>query len=177
MLRATPGGFNPVLPFFWLALLAGLLALPASAKEKKPKDPEFLRIYFESPRDTSLRATEAKVGRSNPMTLRVEKLPILSESHMKIIETADIGGGPTLRITFNRTGKRLLENYTATGVGRRLVVQTQFEEMRWLAAPRITRRIADGILVFTPDASPEELDRLVRGITKAVKKNLPDPDI
>lgn len=176
MLRATFRAFNPVLPVFCLVLLAGLPAL-AAAKEKKPKDPEFLRIYFESPRDTTTRAIEAKVGRSNPMTIKVEKVPILSESHMKIIELVDLGGGSSLRITFNRTGKRLLENYTATGVGRRLVVQTQFEEMRWLAAPRITRRLPDGILVFTPDASPEELERLVRGITKAMKKNLADPDI
>lgn len=177
MLRSVTRGFNPVLPVFWfaLALLAG--PAPAAAKEKKPKDPAFLRIYFESPRDTTSRAMEAKVGRSDPMSIRVEKLPILSESHLKIIEVVDLGGGPSLRLTFNRTGRRLLENYTATGVGRRLVVQTQFEEMRWLAAPRITRRIADGILVFTPDASPEELDRLVRGVTKALKKNLADPDI
>ncbi|MFN0066951.1 MAG: hypothetical protein ACKVYV_04870 [Limisphaerales bacterium] len=181
MLRTARRGFNPVLPILWLALLAGLLASAAEGekkKSKKPKDPEFLRIYFESPRDTTQRAMEAKVGRSSPMSITIEKLPILSEAHMKIVEVVDQGGGPSLRITFNRMGKRLLENYTSTGVGRRLVVQTQFDdEARWLGAPRIARRNAEGILVFAPDASSEELDRLVRGLTKAIKKNLPDPDI
>lgn len=192
MLRTTLRGRNPVLPFRRLGLaLAALLALAASAaaatstntaakgREKKPKDPEFLRVYFESPRDTTARAMEARVGRSRPMVITVEKLPILSESHIKIVEVVSGEGGHSLRITFNRMGRRLLENYTATGIGRRLVLQTQFdEEARWLGAPRITRRISDGILLFAPDATPEELDRLVRGVTKWVKKNnLPDPDI
>ncbi len=185
MLRTTLRGRNPVLRLLWLAPALMLLAASALAqektkgKEKKPKDPEFLRVYFESPRDTTSRAMEARVGRSSPMVITVEKLPILSESHIKIVEVVSGEGGSSLRITFNRMGRRLLENYTATGIGRRLVLQTQFdEEARWLGAPRITRRISDGILLFAPDATPEELDRLVRGVTKWVKKNnLADPDI
>lgn len=193
MLRTTPPGRNPVLALRRLGLaLAVLLALAGSAaaaistntaskgREKKPKDPEFLRVYFESPRDTTSRAMEARVGRGGaPLVITVEKLPILSESHIKIVEVVGGEGGPSLRITFNRMGRRLLENYTAAGIGRRLVLQTQFdEEARWLGAPRITRRISDGVLLFAPDATPAELDRLVRGVTKWVKKNnLPDPDL
>ena len=48
--------------------------------------------------------------------------------------------------------------------------ESQFGEMRWLAAPMITRQIQDGIFVFTPDASREEAERIVRGVNNVVAK-------
>jgi hypothetical protein len=157
-----------------LALLLGTAA-GAAVRDKKPRDPDILRFYLESPRDTTERATAAMIGRSSPVPVTIEKLPVLTESHLKQIELVDDAGGFSLRVTFNRLGRRLLENYSATRVGRRLVVQTEFEEARWLAAPVISRRLADGVLQFTPDATREEVERLVRGLSKVAKKNPADP--
>ncbi|MGA9450667.1 MAG: hypothetical protein WBW41_04895 [Verrucomicrobiia bacterium] len=44
-------------------------------------------------------------------------------------------------------------------------------DSRWLAAPLITRRIANGVLAFTPDCSRAEADQLVLGLNQVAAKN------
>jgi len=41
---------------------------------------------------------------------------------------------------------------------------------RWLAAPLINRRMADGMITFTPDASREETEKFVEGLNNSAKK-------
>ena len=52
--------------------------------------------------------------------------------------------------------------------GKRFAIFCKFGEHlkneRWLAAPVISRRIADGVLIFTPDATREEADEIVLGL-------------
>jgi hypothetical protein len=43
-------------------------------------------------------------------------------------------------------------------------------ESRWLAAPVIPRRISNGVLTFTPDASREEADLIAIGLNNVAKK-------
>ena len=43
-------------------------------------------------------------------------------------------------------------------------------EGRWLAAPRINKRIADGVLVFTPDATREEAEQIALGLNNLAQK-------
>ena len=43
---------------------------------------------------------------------------------------------------------------------------------RWLAAPIIQRRIASETLVFSPDASREETEKWVAGLSLAAKKKV-----
>jgi hypothetical protein len=43
-------------------------------------------------------------------------------------------------------------------------------QCRWLAAPLISHRIANGVLAFTPDCSREEADQLVQGLNEASKE-------
>ena len=45
----------------------------------------------------------------------------------------------------------------------------RFGELRWLAAPILQQRIRDGLLVFTPDATREEAERIVRGLKNVAK--------
>jgi preprotein translocase subunit SecD len=82
----------------------------------------------------------------------------------------DVEGGYGIRIKFDAHGARVLENITARNAGRHLVVYAAFPEIRWLAAPMIKHRIADGALVFTPDATREEAERIVQGINNVAKK-------
>ena len=67
-----------------------------------------------------------------------------------------------------------LEQFTAQYPGRRFAIAAQFGEkeleMRWLAAPILNRRITDGILAFTPDASREEAELIVRGLNNTAIK-------
>ena len=45
----------------------------------------------------------------------------------------------------------------------------------WLAAPLIRRPIADGVLTFTPDASREEAEKIVKGLNNVTEKIKKDP--
>ena len=70
----------------------------------------------------------------------------------------------------------MLEQYSAANPGKHFAIFGQWGEKladgRWLAAPLITHRIADGMLSFTPDMSREEADRLVLGLNNVAKKIL-----
>ena len=49
-------------------------------------------------------------------------------------------------------------------------MQARWTETRWLAAPLITKRISDGVFIFTPDASKEETERIVNGLKNVIKQ-------
>ena len=46
----------------------------------------------------------------------------------------------------------------------------------WLAAPIISNRISDGTLLFTPDASRENTEAIVQGLTKKESKKAAKDD-
>ena len=46
----------------------------------------------------------------------------------------------------------------------------EMKDYRWLAAPVINRRISDGVLVFTPDATREEAEEIALGLNNVAKK-------
>lgn len=155
----------------------GTASEPAAAKsrkkkEKKPKPIKSIRVYLETRHDIPERSLPAVVGRSSAMKFTVEKLPILNEVHVEAAALIDQPGGYEVMVKFNSIGTRILESYTAAAGGRHLVIMTEIDkEGRWIAAPLIRRRIGDGRLVFTPDASREDMDRLVKGLNQLVEKN------
>jgi hypothetical protein len=67
-------------------------------------------------------------------------------------------------------GGWLLEQYTTANKGKHLAISAEFGEMRWLAAPKITQRLGEGRLVFTPDATREEAERIVDGVNRVAKR-------
>jgi len=76
-----------------------------------------------------------------------------------------------IQVKFDWHGTLVLDNVTTSNPGRRIAVFSQFgKEGRWLAAPRPERRISDGTLTFTPDATREEAERIVRGINNLAAK-------
>ena len=44
------------------------------------------------------------------------------------------------------------------------------QDERWLAAPKISQPITNGLLIFTPDATEEEARQIVQGLNNAAKK-------
>jgi|SRR5687768_8890358 len=152
----------------FLILCALCLASPAGAKEKK--EAATLRVHLESP--AAENRTEAiKIPRENPAVITIEKNPILTEFNVSRAEIVpEVDGGFTVKVHFDRRGTWLLENYTASYPGRRFAIHGAFGPSRWLGAPVISRRVANGILQFTPDASREEAERFIRGLNRTAAK-------
>ena len=145
---------------------------PKKAKKaKKPKPLDKIRVHVEAKRELPERSLPAFVGRSNPLHFNCEKIPILNESHVENALLVDQPGGFQVRIRFNSMGTKLLESYTAAAAGRHLCIVADIDgEGRWLAAPLVRQRIGDGTLSFSPDASREEMERLVTGLNEMVRK-------
>jgi 3-methyladenine DNA glycosylase AlkC len=75
-------------------------------------------------------------------------------------------GGFIVSIQFERRATLILEQFSATNPNKHIAVAAQWgekeKETRWLAAPLINRRITDGVLTFTADATREEADEITR---------------
>lgn len=140
-------------------------------RRRKPKPITALRVHVEARRDLPQRSLPARVGRSNPLNYNIEKLPILIEQNVERVTVLDQPGGFQVRVKYDSTGTRLLESYTAAAAGRHLIVATEIDgETRWLAAPLVRHRIADGVLSFSPDATREEMERMVHDLEAAQRK-------
>lgn len=161
---------------YLLFLFAGLLACGCGSTKKKKDEPlSTLRIHIEmtaSPMDFSI---SVPVYRAKPVMITVDKEPFLTELNIASAKVVDVMGGFALQVEFNHSGAMLLEQYTASNPGRHIAIFSLFgkkkEESRWLGAPIIGRRISNGVLTFTPDASREESERIVLGLNNYSKKS------
>lgn len=134
-----------------------------------------LTINVESNREAEGFRELISVPRGNPVAINILTSALLNETHVAEARLVDSFAGCTMVIQFNPMGTHLLEQYTAAYPGRRFAIAAQFGvqkklEKRWLAAPLLNRRIADGILAFTPDASREEADLIVRGLNNLARE-------
>jgi preprotein translocase subunit SecD len=169
-MKIPSGAFNL---YLWLLLLLTLPACKSTEERKKSKEATTLRLHLETNADGSDRNSGVPIFRANPVMVNVDRAAFLQEGDIQIAEVVDVTGGFAIRIQFNRHGSLVLENVTTSFKGRRYAIQAQFGDSRWLAAPVISRRIADGSIVFTPDATREEAERIVRGlnnVARAVQK-------
>ncbi len=137
---------------------------------KKSKQATLLRLHLEEQPDQSDRAEAITVFRAAPVKLAVSKAPFLHEASIVSATLVEAIGGFAIRVDYDRSGTWLLENVTATNKGKRIGIFTLFTEPRWLAAPMISQTIRDGVIIFTPDATREEAERIVLGINNMVKK-------
>ena len=154
---------------YLLGALALLFAGCATGK-KKEKELSTLRIHLETNPDATQRNTVVMIGRKEPFPVNIEKRPFLTEAHVQHASLVDALGGHQIMLQLDRQGTWLLEQYSTAGRNKRMVISSAFPEARWLAAPRLTRSIADGLIVFTPDATREESERIVRGLNEMVKE-------
>jgi len=168
--------FNTYLLVLLVALaMAGCKTNKTEDKEKdeeKPgkKDEASLRVHLEVNPDGSDRSGPVSIGRKQPFQINVEKVAFLNEFQIEKASVVDTFGGFSIAIQFDKVGGWLLEQYTTANKGRHLAISAEFGEMRWLAAPKITQRLGDGRLVFTPDASREEADRIVAGLNRLAQR-------
>jgi len=157
-----------------LALLASAGAC-RSPEKKKEKQLAVIRLHLEAAPDGVGLSESVPISRANPILVNVDRGPILRESEVaeaRVIEESL--GGFLMQIRFNLRGTWLLEQYTATNPRKRLAIYAEFGEKlaehRWLAAPMIARRIADGVLTFTPDATREEAEQIAHGLNNVAIK-------
>jgi hypothetical protein len=160
--------FNIILSFLIVAVAVGCAT--TGEKKNKKKEATIFRIHLETNPDGSDRNSAVPVYRERPVLVNIERRAFLSEGDIASAAVVEVVGGFAIQINFDRRGTWLLENVTTASRGRRLVIQSQFGDARWLAAPLISRRIADGVLVFTPDATREESERIVRGLNNIAKE-------
>jgi hypothetical protein len=166
---------------YFIAFLLGLLALAGCAtdddekgdkkKEKKEKEVTTLEMHLEANPDGSDRCATITLLRSNPITLTVYNQPFLSHIDLVRADIVEELGILGIRLQFTQPhGARLLEMYTSANKGKRIAIRAEWGEGRWLAAPLITSQIREGVYTFTPDASREEIERIVRGLNNVGKE-------
>jgi preprotein translocase subunit SecD len=137
-----------------------------------------LHLHIEADHSTPDRSQLVNISRHHPVPITVEKAPFLSESYLTKAEVVNDMGGFAIRLQFDRQGTWLLEQYSAANRGKHIAIYSQFvmhpEEHlnsgRWLAAPKISQRITDGSLTFTPDATREEANEIVLGLNNIARQ-------
>ena len=161
---------------YLLLTLAAALAVgcQSSGEKQSKKLLATLRLHLETNSRDADKTQTIPVYREKPVWVNVEKTPFLTEANIASASVVDEVGGYVLRVEFDGDGKIFLEQRTAGNRGRRIALFSQFapelKEDRWLAAPLINRRITDGVLVFTPDATREEADEIAQGLNEVAKK-------
>lgn len=170
---------------FNLILLMGVALLAAAGcktdktkPDKSTKSDDHLssmRIHLETRAQMPDASDKVSVLRSSPVLVPISAEPVLTEANIvaaTVLKTPD--QGYAIEVKFDETGSLILEQYSAANVGRHFVIFSQWSEettnSRWLAAPLISRRISNGILSFTPDASLAESQEVVTGLNNMAKK-------
>jgi preprotein translocase subunit SecD len=146
-----------------------------STEEKKTKKLlSTLQLHLEANRDSPKASQRVPIYRDKPVWLSVEKTPFLDETQVAEASVIETVGGFALSIRFDRSGAGVLEENTVVHRGRKIAIFSQFgdkiQDYRWLAAPVINHRIADGVISFTPDATREEAEEIAAGLNNVAKK-------
>jgi preprotein translocase subunit SecD len=161
--------------YFALAAAFALLCGCQTGKNDKQKVVGALRVHIETSPGPEGTSQTISVLRSDPVLVTIATMPILTEANIVAARIVDSPGGFAIEIQFDETGAWTLEQYSASNPGKHFAIFGQWGDKlangRWLAAPLITRRIANGVLVFTPDASREEAGQLVLGLNNAAAQS------
>jgi len=163
-MNKRPGRFNLYLAVAALSLGLGGCQTGDSGKKKEIST---LRLHLEVNPDGTGYSHAVPVFRENPVMVNVEKSPFLTEANVAEATVLHVMGGYVIQLQFDRRGQWLLDQYSTANKGRRVAIFSQFGQPareRWLAAPVMAQRITNGTLVFTPDATREEAESLVRGL-------------
>ena len=148
---------------------------PKDEKEKKTEDakPEkqasSLRLHMEATAG-GVGSGKISVLRTNAITLTVERSPFVDEGFIEEARVVEGIGGHMIYIRYNSQGALRLQMWTASNPGRHVAVWAKWTEARWIGAPIPPKPLEDGVIVFTPDASREESERIVRGLNNVAIK-------
>jgi hypothetical protein len=163
------GVFNGFLVLALLALTAGCAT---SEERKKRNEVSTLRVHVEADRGATDRNSAISIHRTSPILLNIDREPVLDEREVQAAMVVDQPGGFAIEVQFDRRGSWILERTSVMHRGKHFAIFSHFGEKnaRWLAAPLITAKNSSGRLVFTPDATREEAERIVRGLNNFARK-------
>ena len=169
---------NIILLFLGIGLLAGCETTKIGKKKEKEEYTTF-RMHLEVVKNESNWVLPIDVYPDNPQRLYIHSVPFIDERNVteakviddiREIDGEQISAGKAIGVKFDRTGKWLLESTTTSNRGRRIAIHSFFPEGRWITAKVITRPLTEGVIAFTPDATPEEMQRIVDGLNAVSKK-------
>jgi len=167
-----PRGFN--LYLLGLTALCLLTACGCASSGSKEHNLAMLRVHIENRAQLSGSGQTISLLRANPVLVTINNEPFITEANIVDAVLLQTPGGLAVEIQLDETGSYMLEQYTSAYVGKHMAIFAQWTEKaadsRWLAAPLVNHRIADGVLAFTPDASAEETRQLVVGLNNMAKK-------
>jgi len=156
--------------YLLMAVALLLLGAGCSAAQKKKMEESSLRLHMQvNPDRSGGQTTNAIIGRTAPFQVTIDRNAFLTEFNIERADVSDSVAGFSIAVQFSPEGTITLEHYTTAYKGKQIVVGCEFGQVRWLAAPVIRQRIADGKFVFTPDASREEAERIVRGLNRVAE--------
>ena len=152
-----------------------LLAAGCALLKKTHEQTGAVRIHVENGAGATGAGQSISVIRSQPVMVNIGLQPILTEADLLAVRLRETPGGFAVELQFDNAGSWTLEQFSAANPGRHLAIFGQWGKTaadgRWLAAPLITGRIASGTLIFTPDASREEAELLVKGLGVVATNN------
>jgi hypothetical protein len=164
---------------FNLYFLLGCLGLALSGCEttqsgspgqrKRGKEATTLRLHLEVSPDGSDKNGPVPIYRAAPEKVNVHREPFLDEGEILEAAVVPTVGGWAITLKLTPHGTLVLDTVTSSSKGNRIAVFSMFGQARWLAAPRIVQRVSDGVFTFTPDASGEETERIVRGLNNVAR--------
>ena len=134
-----------------------------------------MRVHIQTNPNALDTSQTISVVRSDPVLVTIGRNPILTEANIVAAKVMDTPGGFAIEIQFDENGTWLLEQFSAANPGGHFAIFGQWGDKlangRWLAAPFITHRIANGVLAFTPDASRAEAGQMVLGLNNVAAQN------
>ncbi len=161
----------------YLLLLAGSLAAVCGCQSDDHKGDQHLaalRIHLENRAQLAGAGKTVSILRADPVLVTINTEPVLTEANVMVARVLNSSAGYAVEVKFDEMGGYMLEQYTSAYQGKHFVIFGQWSDnsadSRWLAAPLITHRIANGVFAFTPDASLEEAKQLVLGLNNVAKK-------
>jgi preprotein translocase subunit SecD len=140
-------------------------------KSKKDREVATIQLHLEQDPDGISDVEAASIYRSAPIVISVQTEHFLDSRSLDEAALLDEPGGLfSIRLKFNWEGTAILDTITSSNPGRRIAIFADFKEKRWLASPMIQKRISNGVLVFTPDATRDEAEHIVRGLNDVAKQ-------
>jgi preprotein translocase subunit SecD len=160
---------------FNIYLFAGMALLLTCGcdyfRPKEKREVATVSLHLEEDPDGLRDIGPISVYRSSPVFVSVNKVAFMDSRQLESASVVDEPGGLfSVRLKFDWEGTAILDSTTSSNPGRRIAIDGDFKEKRWLAAPLIRRRISDGVLTFTPDMTHEEAERLVRGLNNVAEE-------
>ena len=159
---------------YLLVLLAGLMAFTGCKTGKSGKHLATFRMHMENRAQVPGTGKTVSVLRSMPVLVTINDDPFLTERNVVAARVLNTIAGCAIEVKFDETGTWILEQYTSANTGRHFAIFSQWgesaEDARWLASPLISHRISNGVFSFTPDASPEEVKKIVDGLNEVAKQ-------